>query len=187
MSDHEDQPTRASRVTVEDILAGRLKPREDASDSAWTAWEHRTLNMHRGVLRWRPARATVPVEEIEQAVRERVRETFRIGFLRGFGFGALIELDTIPRDVDALEATTDTRRRIKGVWQWTVLVCRKEKLALGTHMWMEGYLTPVFRALLAHYAVLGFQTGAFKKEKDRFLAFLTGAARLKGFRLREFE
>ena len=60
-------------------------------------------------------------------------------------------------------------------------------IAVGVHTWAEGYLTPVYRAVLDGYASRGFEAKHFKKEMDKLLQFLMPLARLRGFRIDEID
>jgi hypothetical protein len=174
-------------MTVADVLQNRLRLRDDATDGEWQVWEHKTLNTHRGVLYWSPPESGLSYAEMAFRIRERVRTNYRVAWWRGFGFGVVIESKAIPPDISAIESHVDARASGRGTWQWTVLACKVSETAVGVHTWTEGFLSPVYRQLLARCESEGWAVGSFKKEKDRLMQFLTAAARLKGYRLREFE
>ena len=174
-------------TTVDGILEKRLRLRDAPGHGEWRLWEYKSFNMHRGVLHWQPVGDPLSCGELAQAIRQRVKDTYRVSWWRGMAFGALVEVRDLPEDVTSIDASIDTRSNSQGTWQWLALVCREAKVAIGVHTWTEGYLTPAYRELLAHYESSGYRTGSFKKEKDRLIQFLTAAAKLKGFRFREFE
>src|SRR3954469_7232757 len=134
-------------MNVEEALAPRLHRRDDLSNGEWSLWEHRTWNMHRGVLHWRPRQDPAGWSEVELAVRERVRPAYRPSWWRGFAFGVVAEVGKMPADAGSALGALDTRNNRRGTWQWAVLVARQEWLAVGLHTWMEGYLSEPFRAL----------------------------------------
>ncbi len=174
-------------MQADDVLEAKLRLRDGGAGSEWRVWEHKTLNLHRGVLHWRPAADALSAEEIGRRVREEVERAFRISWWRGFGFGAWVESKAVPRDIAALIDSIDARRNGRGTWQWVILACTSVGVAVGIHTWAAGYLTPVHRGLLAEYEEAGVSVGSFTKEKGPLMQFLTSAARLKGFQFAEFE
>jgi len=171
---------------LDEILSERLRLDEERSTPEWRRWEHRTLNRHRGVLHWRPARDVSSLQEIASAVREQARSWFRVAWWRGFAFGVIVELPRLPGDAASALDSIDTRANAQGTWQWTVLAGSESGAAIGVHTWMEGWLSPPFRGILEYYESLGMSVGRFTKEKDALLRFLTGTASLKGIRFPEF-
>ena len=172
---------------MDDILNEKLHLREADGGSQWRLWEYKSINMHRGVLHWRPAQPVASCANLTSAVRQQVTVSYKRSWWRGFAFGALVEVPELPQDVALIESCIDTRANSKGTWQWMVLVCPPATTAIGVHTWIEGYLAPTYRALLAHYQSLDYCIGDFKKEKDRLLQFLTAVGRLRGLRFREFQ
>ncbi len=173
-------------MSVDDILQTKLRLRESGPDHAWRVWEHKTLNLHRGVLHWRPVGESPTFERISRSIRVRVASTYRISWWRGFAFGALVETPTIPKDVEALKSVIDVRDNPKGTWQWTFLVCPPARTTVGVHTWIEGYLSPVYRGLIDLYRAQGYEVGSVRKEKDGLMNFLTSIAAWKGIRFEEF-
>lgn len=174
-------------MTPTNAFESRLRLRDEDTSPEWQVWERKTLNIHRGVLHWRPTDAHLTYTEMATEIRRTVKEKFKVSWWRGFGFGVLIDATAIPDDISAIEESVDARASSKGTWQWTVFACEPAQIAVGVHTWTEGYLSPVFRDLLAGYESQGWTVGRFKKEKDALIKFLMAAARLKGFRPREFE
>ena len=41
-------------MSVEEVMRSRLYLREDILETEWRLWEHKALNIARGVLHWRP-------------------------------------------------------------------------------------------------------------------------------------
>lgn len=72
----------------------------------------------------------------------------------------------------------------QGTWQWTILVMRSERGALGVHTRTEGQLAPVYRALIDALRARQFICESFKKDKDALIRFLQI---LSGFHIPEFD
>ena len=177
----------AEPMSVENILQTKLRLLQPVAQTGWQIWEHKTFNIHRGVLRWQPLGESLTFSQMSQSIFEQVKASFRVSRWRGFAFGALIEARAFPKDIAQIDSTIDTRQNSKGTWQWTVLACENAQTAVGVHTWTAGYLAPVFRELMGHYESMGFEVGTFKKEKDALMRFLVAAAKLKGFEFTEFE
>lgn len=171
-------------ATVKDILGGYLRHDPAKSDAQWTVWEHKTFNIHRGVLVWTPQRAVARYPEVSDAVRGKIATTFKPSWWRGFAFGVLAEVPALPLDARDCEMDVDVRDNSKGTWQWVLLACPAAQVAVGIHTWTAGYLSPVYLALAEHYRSLGCNVGSFKKEKDGLMAFLLAAS---GRRIQEFK
>ncbi len=174
-------------MSVGEILQSKLRPRESGSDPAWRVWEHKTFNIHRGVLHWRPAAESPTFDRISRSIREQVAASYRISWWRGFAFGALVEAPVVPEDVDAIESVIDVRVNAKGTWQWTILACPPARTVVGVHTWIEGYLSPVYRGLTDLYREQGYEVGTVRKEKDGLMKFLTTVAAWKRIRFEEFK
>ncbi len=174
-------------MSVDEVLGSKLRQRELGADPRQKIWEHKTLNIHRGVLQWQVTAESPTLAELSASVRDQIAEAFHVSWWRGFGFGALIEIKSVPKDISTIGSTIDTRTNSKGTWQWTVLTFPETRLVVGTHTWMEGYLSSVYRGLIDHYKGLGFEVGSFAKGQDQLMRFLTTASSLRGFKLAEFE
>lgn len=174
-------------MALEDILRSKLDAREPQADPAWTIWEHKTFNLHRGVVHWRPREPNVTLSTAIDEIRKQVTASYRRSWWRGFAFGALIELALLPDDISAIADPVDTRSASQGTWQWTVVVCGEPRIVVATHTWAEGYLTSIYRSLLAHYEALQYEVSSFKKEKDRLMQFVAAVSKLRGRTLAEFE
>ena len=162
------QETKAIR----DILGSRLNYDSIKSNAEWSAWEHKTLNLHRGILEWHPQGQVTQYSEITTAVRKKIKETFKGSWWRGFAFGVLAELPLLPKDAASCEMDVDVRNNTQGTWQWILLVCPSTKIGVGIHTWTSGYLSPTYQSLVDHFKSEGYNVGSFKKEKDKLMAFL---------------
>ena len=163
-------------VDIADVLRTRLRPLAD--EPPWSLWQHKTLNIHRGVL-WRQAAEAVTCAQIAGEVRDRVAASYRVSWWRGFGFGAVVEAPDLPADADGLIDAIDTQGRSRGTWQWAVLASANPRAAVGVHTWKAGYLTPVYEGVLAAFAAGGYEVAHCAKEKDALLRFLEAVSRLR--------
>jgi hypothetical protein len=174
-------------LSIEEILSRHLEFRQDILGTEWQLWEHKTLNIHRGVLHWRSENREPVLSQMSQNIREQVESRFRIGWWRGFAFGVLIEAPAVPPDLSAIEDWIDVRANGKGTWQWIIYVCPKAGIAVGVHTWLEGYLSPVYQSLLASYQAQNYAVGSCKKDKGMLMEFLTTVRSLKRYGFKEFE
>jgi len=165
-------------ATIHEIVSEKLQKRIGGSDSEWQMWEVKTFNVHRGVLMWRPEAATLSMSNVEEIVRNKVKESFKRSWWRGFAFGVILDLQSIPDGSETINDSIDIRENGKGTWQWTILSISNIKSTVGVHTWVKGWLTPVYEDLMAHYESCGHQVGTFKKEKGKVLELLTTVARL---------
>jgi hypothetical protein len=174
-------------MAISQALQTRLQLRESTLGNEWQIWEHKTFNIHRGVLHWRPTIANLSYVDMVAQIREQVKANYSISWWRGFAFGVVIESPEIPADISMIEESIDTRASSKGTWQWTVFICEPTQTLIGIHTWTEGYLSPAYRDLLKHFESLSWTVGSFKKEKDKLMQFLTAISSLKRIKLQEFE
>jgi len=172
-------------TAIDSILAERLKHVETLP-LGWNIWEHRTLNLHRGVLH-APAVASTSWTELAQQVREISQRSFQVRWWRGFGFGVVIETLRLPQDVEHAIEAIDVRANRLGTWQWLIIAASADQAVIGLHTWKEGYLSSVFRALVDYYCRREYFVGTFTKEPDRLLQFLLEVGELKGVHHRRFE
>jgi hypothetical protein len=112
------------------------------------------------------------MEQIAATIRQTVKQEFRPGWLRGFGFGAVVHLANVPNDLATIVKFVDKRNKTCGVWQWVILCFDDEKVALGVHTWLQGYLRPVYDSLLQQIAALGYRCDSTDVEIDALQATL---------------
>lgn len=158
-----------------EFISGRLKPLATDLPSPWRLWQHKTFNIHRGVVHWDTTsnRAASPsVDQMRDEVRAVVRDWFRPSWWRGFGFGAIVSLavadDSLQRVVDLV----DVRNDAKGTWQWIVLYFPDCQAAVGVCTWTEGYLAPVYRNLLTAFEANGVTCESHRKDMDAVMKAL---------------
>src|SRR5262249_53344034 len=93
-------------------------------------------------------------------------------------YGVVVDVANISLRPDDLKMLVDVRENETGVLQWVILVATDARVALGVHTWMEGYLSPVYRATLEALQQAGYTITSVKREKDGLMKFLTGVADL---------
>ncbi len=165
--------------TLDRAAEGKLKRRADLAVEPWNFWEHRTLNIHRAVGLWRPSFSAPGSGRLDEQVRTVMETHFRSAWWRGFAFGVVIDVPQMPLAFDSFASLIDPQNRAKGTWQWTVVVSPKEKTAFGVHMWMEGYLSPVYRNVLAALEADGYDVSRLKAKKDRTMKLITSIINLE--------
>jgi hypothetical protein len=154
----------------------RLDSRADLHEPGWAFWELRNLNMHRvvGLLR-----ADAPVADIarfDANLRGVMGRTFKRSWWRGIAYGVVADVGPQSVGPDDLETLVDGRENSKGTMQWVVLVDGGAHKVTGVHTWVEGYLGPVYRAVLQSLAERRFQIESIMKDKDGVMRVLTSVA-----------
>ncbi|HYM92411.1 MAG TPA: hypothetical protein VEW91_12345 [bacterium] len=153
-----------------------LRPRNDLREPGWTFWELRTLNMHRVVGLLNGPRQFADARDLEAEIRGVVSRNFKRSWWRGMAYGVVAEVATISLSPDDLKMLVDVRENEKGTLQWVILVASEARVTLGVHTWIEGYLSPVYRATLQALAETGYQVASAQREKDGLMKFLTAGA-----------
>jgi hypothetical protein len=154
------------------LARGKLAERIGVPEPDWRFWERRNLNMHRVVGLWSRRGALTDAAELEAGARSAVGRQFRAAWWRGLGFGVAVEVDELSVDPEALAKAVDGRENPKGTWQWVVAVSRSNR-AIAVHTWIEGYLSPLFRAALVALDEGGTQITLVHKQKDGLMKLLT--------------
>jgi hypothetical protein len=160
---------KGTQVSISDVLSHRLKPKPADVPSGWTLWEHKTLNIHRGVIEWDSSGSRVRLDSLRDEVRDVVRQRFRPSWWRGFGFGVIVTLDEFDESLKEASSLIDVRNTSKGCWQWLVLNFPAARSAIGVQTWTEGYLAPTYRDVLAELESSGIQCQSLKRDMDAFL------------------
>jgi hypothetical protein len=148
-----------------------LKPLEPKHHCDWTLWEEKTINIHRGVIEL-TAPSGCSIDELAREVREGVREEYRPGWFRGFGFGTIVHFADVPGDFTQYCRHVDTRNKRHGVWQWAIACLDDEQIAIGVHTWLHGYLRPVYDATRQQLTHSGFQCHSSDADVDALIARL---------------
>ncbi len=158
------------------VDAKLLKPIAPQFRRDWTIWQKKNLNIHRGVVELTAERVN-SIDALAADVRDGVRREFRPGWLRGFGFGAIIHFKDVPPDFVNICRHVDTRNKRHGVWQWVIACLDEDGVAIAIHTWLHGYLRPVYDSVLQQLAEGGYQCFATDAEMDPLIATLNRIAR----------
>lgn len=146
---------------------------------ALSLWVRRTPNIFRGVLELDCTSKTVEGAAI--AVRDTVAAEYSPGLIVPFAFGAILRYTHTSPNASDVEHLIDDRARARATWQWIIVVNSSSKHAYGVHMWMRGYLTPVYETLINHFENSGYVCHSITKQPSKFWNRLWGtmAALLK--------
>ena len=158
----------SANLTIDE---GLLKSRPAVFEKNWRVWEKKNFNLHRGLLEW-PAVPCASMDEIAGRIRDGVKREFKPGWLRGFGFGTILHFQTAPPDFMRICGHIDRRNKTNGVWQWAVVQFDEDKVALGIHTWLHGYLRPVYESVLLQLSSSGYQCHSVDAEIDPLIAAL---------------
>lgn len=154
----------------------QLKARMDLHERGWTFWELRNINMHRVVGLLRADAPIADVGTLDTTLRGVLGRTFKRAWWRGIAYGVVADVGSFSATPDDLKVLVDGRENTKGTMQWVVLVDGQAHTATGVHTWLEGYLGPVYRAVLQALADQGYQVNSIMKEKDGLMRVLTAVA-----------
>ena len=169
-------PPALSAVVAAAAELRKLRRRTDLQQQDWTYWEIRTLNLHRVVGLFQPRRAFSSASDLESTLRDALGRSFKRGWWRGIAYGVVVDVSSVTLTEDDLKTLVDVRENSKGDLQWVILVARDAGLALGVHTWIEGYLSPVYRAIVEILMQTGCRVTSVRREKDGLMKFLTGVA-----------
>jgi hypothetical protein len=154
----------------------KLKSRLDLHERGWAFWELRNINMHRVVGLFRPDGPIVDVGTLNTTLRDALARNFKRAWWRGIAYGVVADAGAFSPAPDDLKVLVDSYENTKGTMQWVVLVDASSRKVTGVHNWIEGYLGPVYRAVLQSLASQGYQISSIMKDKDGLLRFLTAVA-----------
>lgn len=139
---------------------------------ALALWVRRTPNIFRGVLELDCTSKTV--EEAAAAVRDAVTAEYSPGLIIPFAFGVVLHYTHTSPSAADVEHLIDDRARSRATWQWIIVVNNSSKHVYGVHMWMRGYLTPVYETLIKHFENLGYLSQSIAKQPSKFWNRLWG-------------
>lgn len=154
----------------------RLESRADLHERGWAFWELRNFNMHRVVGLLRGDGPVRDVKQFDTDIRTVLGRTFKRAWWRGIAYGVVADVGPLLVSPDDLKVLVDGRENTKGTMQWVVLVDGETRKATGVHTWIEGYLGPVYRAVLQSLADQGHQLTSVMKDKDGLMRVLTAVA-----------
>jgi hypothetical protein len=156
------------------IFTDKLKLLYEDRQSNISAWEHRTLNIHRVVLHYRLSNGTMKHREIDDIVRKEIEGNFKVSWWRGLGFAVLMEDVVIGDHVDELIKYIDDIENPKGTWQWLITKDAINKKIIGMHTWAAGYLTTAFIDAIQYYERKGdYGIETYKRPKGKLMRILT--------------
>jgi len=164
----------------------KLSARSDLGEPGWEFWELRNLNMHRVVGLLERPRPLEDPRELETEIRSAILRNFKRSWWRGLAYGVVVEPAHVSWSADDLKGLVDIYENRKGVLQWIILAESGESHAIGVHSWVEGYLSPVYRAILDALTAAGWRVSRAIRGKDGLLKFLTIVSESKGVRFPEF-
>ena len=147
---------------IDPALLTPITPRHLAD---WSLWQKKNLNIHRGLVEFTASRVD-SIDDLARQVREGVRAEFRPGWLRGFGFGAIIHFNEMPSDFTNICQHVDTRNKRHGVWQWLIACLDEEKVAIAIHTWLHGYLRQTYDSVLLQLDEMGYECHATDADVD---------------------
>lgn len=163
------------------IVAAAVTPRDmqarlDVQEPGWTFWERRTLNLHQVVGLSRSAPSYPNVRCLDAALRGTFSRNVRRAWWRGIGYGAVVNAGALRAATNDLKVLVDAREKSRGTMQWVVLVSADGQTVTGVHTWIEGFLSPVYRTILAALAGQGCHVSSVMKGKDGLMRVFTALA-----------
>lgn len=173
-------PDRDLQNLVGDAIKSDLRSIDSRrANSNYRLWEHKTLNIHRGVILLHAADAH-DASTLLNEIRAIVAEEFShwLSWLRGFGYGVVISAKAFPRDAVTLVNVVDTYNQWRGVFQWLVYIADDPRQGFGLHMWAEGYLSPAYTRIVERLRARGIDCPSFVRDKGAYFAFLESMGKL---------
>lgn len=165
-------------LAIDDTLLRSIAPKHR---SDWRLWQKKSFNIHRGIIEL-TARDIPSIDDLASDIRSGVRKEFRPGWLRGFGFGTVIHFRNMPADFTSICEHVDTRNKRHGVWQWMVACVDTDRIAIGIHTWLHGYLRPVYESILQQLEADNYECMSIDADIDEIIAGLQRfAARCRVF------
>ena len=150
-----------------------LKPKSPVSDkTTWRLWQKKNFNIHRGIIEWSVDYDFKSIDDLALRIREGVKTEFRPGCFRGFGFGTVLHFKAVSKDFLQICNHIDARNKKSGVWQWAILQFDDDKVAVGVHTWLHGYLRPVYDSIIRQLENDGYECQSADAEVDELIATL---------------
>ena len=145
-------------------------PKDVTAPSA-RVWEHKTFN--RQAVIWESNARDIDMQSYMADLRRDVKHTCLPNLLRGLALGTVLNVARLPDGITELAQAIDARQKSSTVWQWAIVVSEHPRVVVAIHTWMRVSLTNIYESALAEYRQEGYEVGAFKKDKDALLKFLT--------------
>ena len=146
--------------------------REDTEDSE-RLLDAKHFNRHCAIYSLEYRNGNFLPTEYIQSTRKRILSLTKPNFLRGLGFGTILESRDYLPGIENLHEAIDTRQKEKSVWQWLIVKLENPRICIGIHTWMHVFLTKYYNHYLNEFRKEGYQVESFKKEKDKIMAFLS--------------
>lgn len=168
-------PELASIVAAA-VQPKNMRARTDLGEPGWTFWERRTLNLHRVVGLLRADRPFTDPRALDAELRGVLSRDFKRAWWRGIAYGVVANVDARAFTPDDLKILVDAYENDKGTMQWVILVAGDARAMTGVHTWIEGFLSPVYRAALHALQARGYHVSSVRKEQDGLMRVLTAVA-----------
>jgi hypothetical protein len=153
-----------------------MQLRTNLPEPSWTFWERRTLNMHR-VVGLSPAdHRFMDAHSLDTELRATFARNFKRAWWRGIAYGAVVNVGALTLTPNDLKILVDEYENEKGTMQWVILLTGDAPKATGVHTWIEGFLSPVYRAVLQALSGSGYQIESVMKGKNGLMRLLTAVA-----------
>ncbi len=141
-------------------------------EPTWRLLQKKSLNIHRGVIECSFGDDFISINELAGRIRTSVKKEFNPSWLRSFGFGAVIHMKTMTEDFLQICHHIDTKNKKDGVWQWAIIIFDDDKVAVGIHTWLHGYLRPVYDSLMVQLMEKNFECQSTDAKIDTLLETL---------------
>jgi len=169
-------PAPILNIVTSAVTPKEMQLRSDVLEPSWTFWERRTLNIHRVVGLSRTDLRVTDARTLDAQLRATFARNFKRAWWRGIAYGAIVNVGTLALTPDDLKILVDEYENNKGTMQWVILLAGDARKATGVHTWIEGFLSPVYRAVLQSLSDNGYQIESVMKEKNGLMRFLTAVA-----------
>jgi hypothetical protein len=101
----------------------------------FNAHEHKTWNVHRGIISTNRTFHVESSADINKTIRAVVKSSYKIFFMRGFAFAFTFSVEKAPSDIlEYGESYLDTRDNSKGTCQWAIIIDETSKIAYPFHI-----------------------------------------------------
>ena len=149
-------PAQLLKIVSAAVTPKAMQLRSDLQEPSWTFWERRTLNIHRVVGLSRADRRVTDARALDTELRAAFARNFKRAWWRGIAYGAIVNVGTLTLTPDDLKILVDEYENNRGTMQWVILLSGDAPKATGVHTWIEGFLSPVYRAVLQGLSDSGY-------------------------------
>ena len=113
---------------------------------------------------------------LDTELRAAFARNFKRAWWRGIAYGAVVNIGTLTLTLDDLKILVDEYENTTGTMQWVILLAGDMPKVTGVHTWVEGFLSPVYRAVLQALSENGYEIQSVIKERNGLMKFLTAVA-----------